>query len=127
MECEIVIKVPRKLNPSLKRKQGFRFDMYCWIRYFEYNEIVNKGVDELDGDLFIRNIMMFAAESYCKEHGKKKTFNTTTVQYWIDNTYQKDLKPIVDVLMSSKLGGQTIREYIEEYKDSEKKKSHIGK
>lgn len=120
---ETIIKVPLRINPFFKRKQGFRFDMYCWVKYVEYNEIINDGKDEIDDKLFIRNILMFAAESYNKENGIKRMVNTSTVQYWIDNTYQRKLEPLLRTMMESRIGGTTIKEYVENFKTEEKKNS----
>jgi hypothetical protein len=66
---------------------------------------------------------MFAAESYNKENGIKRMVNTSTVQYWIDNTYQRKLEPLLRTMMESRIGGTTIKEYVENFKTEEKKNS----
>ena len=121
MDNEVVITVPRKRYPRLRRRQGFRFDMYCWTLYWKDNEIINGNQQERDDNLFVRNVMYFAAYSYDKEHRvRKRKYDKHTVQYWIDNTYQPELLKVLEALKSSEVGGKTLKTYIEE--EQEKKK-----
>ncbi len=129
MDCEVVIKVPRKIWHVLRRKQGFRFDMYWWCEYYSDNQIVNNGKVETDNNLIIRNVLYFAALSYDRKYGNKVKYKKHTIDYWISKTYKDDLTPVYETMRKADLLGKTIDDYQNEMKtnaEDEKKKTQYS-
>lgn len=89
------------------RRQGFTFDMYTWCYMSSYTQLALSDFDQL-GDRFVIVAYYSAAVSYCRASGKKVRFTEDDVKVWFDNMTQKEAKSILDCMMSSRIGGETL-------------------
>ena len=124
MDHIVTIRVPRRLMG--KRKQGFMFDIQCWVDLSAYTQLAPSEwtfmAEAKGGDEFLIKAIYCGAMSYNKFYKKKINFNENDVRRWIDNTYRKDIGLVIEAMTKSRIGGTSLEELINEEPDKEKKK-----
>lgn len=79
--------IKRKLFGS--KKIGLLFDMYAWISIYDAGETTTEKA------------IYYAAVSYCKEKGKKVSFDQTKINKWLDKITKSEFDNIVKVMQLS--------------------------
>jgi hypothetical protein len=119
-EGSIIVKIQKGKLP-IKSKQGFAFDMYMWCYMSEYTQLALSDFGSL-GERFVVVAYYCAAFSYCRSIGKKVKFTEDDVKRWFDNMPQKTAQLILDTMMKSKIGGESLGSLVEKSKDQDAKK-----
>ena len=86
--------------------------MYTWCYMSDYTQLALNEFGELK-ERFIIVAYYSAAVSYCRNTGKKVRFKESDVKRWFDNMRQCDAQMILDTMMASKIGGETLSDLAE--------------
>lgn len=116
MDGVCIVKVPGRF---FSRKQGFQFTMETWMLMSDYTQLALSEFDKL-GDRFFTVSYYCAARMYSIKRGPK--FTEKDVERWIKKMPTESAQKILNTMLESRIGGESMSELIE--KDTaEKKKS----
>lgn len=118
-EGVIVVKIPKRWG--IRRRQGFAFDMYTWCYMSEYTQLAMDDFDKLEGRTIIVTYYC-AAYSYNLQYRKRCNFTEDDVKRWFDDMPQKTAQKILNTMLKSKVGGETMEDLIARSSGGEKKK-----
>ena len=105
------------------RKQGFTFDMFAWAYMSNYTQLALSEFGLLN-ERFIDVSYYCAAYSYCRNNNLQVDFTEDTVTKWFSDMSQKTAQSILNCMLQSKVGGESIQDLIIKSlpKEDEKKK-----
>jgi len=109
IEGTIVVRIPKRWG--VKRRQGFSFDMYAWCYMSDYTQLPMNEFDTLK-DRFIIVAYYSAAYSYNLQHRRRIRFTEADVKRWFDDMPQKTAQTILNTMIKSKIGGESIEDMI---------------
>ena len=101
----IVEKIP--VNRFFFKSVKFWFGMYVWQSITEKREVVYEDLGSVDDDEFIIDCLYFAQE-YGAIKDKKRTLKRDTIKNSYELMPQKQLQRIVDCMLNSRFGGDSI-------------------
>ena len=111
----------------VRRKIGFTFKMETWMLLSDYTQMAPLDFGFMEESSFLIKTCYCAARLWYLEHGKKVMFNEDHVKKWIENMKTIDSKELIETLLKSKIGGESIEELIPKVIQAEeevKKKLH---
>ncbi len=106
-----------------KFNQGFRFDMYTWCYLSEYTNMTFDELGNIDNSIYVSKLLYSAATSYNKDKGIKIKFTESNVKIWIEDMKQKTLNSLIQCMLDSKIGGESIVNLYKKSKSNKKKVS----
>ena len=118
MEGTVIVKIPRKF--WFPRKQGFQFTMGTWMLMSDYTQLALNEFGLLDGDKFLLKAWYCAARCY-STRGNPWRYTEADVKKWIDRMSNGEAQKIMDAMLKSRIGGESLADLIES--TDEKKKS----
>ena len=121
MDGVIVEKIP--VNRFLKRKVKFWFGMYVWQNISEKHGVAYEEFGTIDDEEFICDVLFYAAE-YGAMKDKRFRISLNKIKQSYELMPQKQLQRIVDCMIKSRIGGDTIMGH---FKDKGKKKQPAEK
>ena len=119
MDGTIIVHIRKKW--PFRQKQGFTFDMFMWCYMSSYTQLPLNQFGDL-GDRFIDVMYYCSAYSYNRNIGKRAKFTEADVKKWFDDMPQKTANAIMNTMLKSKVGGESMEDLVQSYKDSQKKK-----
>lgn len=115
------IKVPvKRFGITFWRMQGFQFTMGTWWIMSDYTQLAINEF-QLLGDRYLPVLAYSAAKAYNFINGRKVSFTENDVERWIQKMPTEDAQKIINALMESKIGGESMSKLIEESDDEKKK------
>lgn len=123
MEGECIVKVPGRF---FWRKQGFRFTMGTWMLMSDYTQLALNEFDRLDSEKrnFLTVAAFCAAWCYSAPRGKPK-FTEKDVEGWIRKMPTESAQKILDTMIESRIGGESMASLIEKSEDVKKKSGPV--
>ena len=119
MDGTCIVKLPGLFG----RRQGFQFTMGTWMLMSDYTQLAISEFDRL-GDRFILCSYFCAAWAWSRPYGGKPKFTEKDVEGWIKKMTTEQAQKILNTMLESKIGGESLMELIET-SENEKKKSGL--
>ena len=131
MEGQIVIKCPFhsrgwRLRKIIWHKQGFFFAMPAWLMLCDSENIAFNEIDSLGKDL-LRKIFYHAARYYNLSNNIPVNFDDKDAILWDELLPNGDYQKLVQTMIDSRVGGETLGSLIARSGEDEKKKSGLMK
>lgn len=114
----VVVKIPRRF--WFPRKQGFQFTMGTWMMLSDYVQLALNELGHLDNERFLSAIFYCAAWAY-STRGHPWRHTEAEVKKWIENMPNKEAQKIMDAMLRSKVGGESLVDLMEKAVDEKKK------
>jgi hypothetical protein len=121
MEGVCIVKVPGRF---FWRKQGFQFTMGTWMLMSDYTQLALGEFDRLN-ERFIPCAYFCAAWAYTRPYGGKPSFTEKDVERWIQKMPTEDAQKILNTMLASRIGGESLSELIEKDEDQKKKSGQM--
>lgn len=118
-----IVQVPvRTLGVKWWRTQGFKFCLGTWEYLSDYTQLALNEFDVL-GENFIPKLYYAAAWAYNWSEGNKFPYTEKDVRWWIAEMPQREAQKILDTMLRSRIGGESMISLMQKSIDDEKKKS----
>jgi hypothetical protein len=121
MEGVCIVKVPHGI---FWKKQGFQFTMGTWMLMSDYTQLALSEFDRL-GERFLTCCYYCAAWAYSRPYGGTPPFTEKDVERWILKMPTEDAQKILNCMMQSRIGGESMSELIEKSEDEKKKSGQV--
>lgn len=115
----VIVKIPRKVFGY--RQQGFRFTLETWMLLSEYKQLALSDMGLLPDNQFIPATWFCAAKCYEMSLGKIPVFTEKDVSKWIERMATLEAQKIMDCMLQSKIGGESLMNLIEKSVEEQKK------
>ena len=121
MEGVCIVKVPGRF---FWRNQGFQFTMGTWMLMSDYTQLAMSEFDKL-GERFLTCSYFCAAWAYTRPYGGSPKFTEKDVEGWILKMPTADAQKILNTMLQSRIGGETLSDLIEKAEDEKKKSGQM--
>jgi len=118
MDGLVIVKIPRKHFGY--RKQGFLFTMGTWMMLSDYTQLALNELGALSNERFISALFYCAAKCY-STRGNPWRYTEEDVKKWIERMSTKEAQKIMDCMIQSKIGGESLSSLIATSEDEKKK------
>lgn len=105
MDGVIIERVP--LNRFFRRKVKFWFGMYVWQSITDRSDIAYEDIGSIDEHEFICMVLYYAAE-YGSLKDKRRVLSEKQIKKTYEIMPQKQLQRIVNCMLESQYGGDTL-------------------
>ena len=117
MDGTCIVKLPGLFG----RRQGFQFTMGTWMLMSDYTQLAISEFDKL-GERFLPCSYFCAAWAWSRPYGGPPKFTEKDVEGWIKKMTTEQAQKILNTMLESKIGGESLLGLIETA-ENEKKKS----
>ena len=104
-----------------RKKVWFNFDMYAWDYVCKMHDIEITELNTIDNEVLVYDLFYAAAVSYCKDHGKKVSFDKNKLLGWIDKLSKFELDRLQAEFKQSRIFGKTMEQWGEQGSGLKKK------
>lgn len=110
-------------SEEIERNIGFVFKIETWMLLSDYTQLAIVDWGSMEGESFLIKTYYCACKLWHLEKGLKVDFNEDDVKRWLEECMtMKQATELSDVMIKSRIGGESIEKLIPKYLEKEKKK-----